>query len=190
MKSARKSKPGFTLIELLLVVVIISILSGVVISIINVSGVRNRAEDAQRIADLKKIQAALESYFSDNRQYPSTAGNWINLGTPDNVVETALSGTGGNPVYLSVLPSDPDPEVSLAASPCEPVAPRYNYVSDGYYYFMTAIMDLETTNEGAECSALSSFTLNASGTRQPVSFDTTCSAGFQTQEVCYGVRNP
>ena len=56
-------KKGFTLVELLIVVAIIGILSTLLMA--NFIGVRQRARDAQRKADLRQIQSALELYRSD-----------------------------------------------------------------------------------------------------------------------------
>ena len=81
---------GFTLIELLIVVALIAILSGIVIKVVDVGGVRSKSRDSQRISDLRKIQLALELYFADMRVYPTT-GNLDDL----------ESG------YLNNLPQDP-----------------------------------------------------------------------------------
>ncbi|MBI2644960.1 prepilin-type N-terminal cleavage/methylation domain-containing protein [Candidatus Uhrbacteria bacterium] len=61
---------GFTLVELLVAIGIIGILSS--IAVVSVSNVRAKARDAKRIADVKQIQTALESYFNDQNAYPAT----------------------------------------------------------------------------------------------------------------------
>lgn len=69
----KKRNLGFTLIELLVVISIIGVLATLVIS--NVSGVRERARDAERKSDLKAIQQALEMYKHNQSKpvYPPTA---------------------------------------------------------------------------------------------------------------------
>jgi prepilin-type N-terminal cleavage/methylation domain-containing protein len=86
------NKKGFTLVELLIVIIVISILSGVVISVVNVSGMRARARDSQRKADLSKIASALELFYTDNRSYPPTAGGgWINAGISSSSLSYCVS---------------------------------------------------------------------------------------------------
>src|SRR5690348_7093470 len=64
---------GFTLVELLIVIAIIGILSTLLMT--NFIGVRQRARDAQRKADVRQIQSALELYRADNGSYPAAAGS-------------------------------------------------------------------------------------------------------------------
>jgi len=79
----------FTLIELLVVIAIIGILASIVLVALNSS--RAKGRDARRIADIRTIQLALETYYSDNNHYP-----------------LSIYGNGGlSPTYLPVVPSDP-----------------------------------------------------------------------------------
>jgi len=127
---------AFTLIELLLVVVIIAIMSGIVLSAVNVRGLKQKARDAQRIADLKRVQTALELYFADNRVYPTSGGENFVDGTCDSVC-TALEGG-----YISRLPSDP-----LETNP------PYRYISlDGNSYELITKMEIYTTAEDSPCT--------------------------------------
>lgn len=86
---------GFTLIELLVVISIIGILSGLILT--NFMGARQRARDAQRKANLREIQNALELYKGNQTppSYPATSG-W----------RTALS--SGTTVYMKTVPNDPN----------------------------------------------------------------------------------
>lgn len=90
---------GFTLIELLIVIAIIGILSALLMA--NFIGVRQRARDAQRKADLRQIQSALEIYRSD-----SATGNY-----PDQslvVCGQSLDNGATTPtVYMKKIPCDP-----------------------------------------------------------------------------------
>jgi len=168
-----KNQRGFTLIELLVVVVVISALSGVVISIINSGGFRDKARDAQRIADLKQTQTALELYFSDFRAYPlsTSGGGWILL-TGSDAVSGALS-----PIYINEVPIDPQSSGTNAGPCSSPTIFRYNYRSDGTYYILTAIMAVATSNDHNLCEDLNNW-------------NSSCGGGFATQDVCYGVENP
>src|SRR5438045_4975974 len=84
---------GFTLIELLIVIVIIGVLSTLVTA--NLIGVRQRARDGQRKADLRQLQSALELYRSDNGSYPASLPA---CGSPLNL---------GSSVYMQKIPCDP-----------------------------------------------------------------------------------
>jgi len=65
---------GFTLIELLVVVALLGILTGVVLLVLNPSGLKDKSEDGRRKSDLGLIQTSIELYYSQNRDFPDTAG--------------------------------------------------------------------------------------------------------------------
>jgi prepilin-type N-terminal cleavage/methylation domain-containing protein len=158
---------GFTLIELLVVVSVIGVLSGVVISLINSGGFRDKANDAGKIANLKQIQTSLELYFADSRAYPISA-SWIEVTGSDALLSDVLV-----PTYINSMPVDTNAGQS---NPCgNQDAPRYNYVSDGNDYALTAVMALPSSVEGHECSILNSWGSLGCG-------------GELTN--CYGVENP
>jgi len=99
-----KLMKGFTLIELLMVIAIIGILAGILFA--NFIGVRQRARDSQRKADLNQIQSALEFYRSDVGSYLST-----NPGTRtiSSTCPTNASLTSGSTTYMQKIPCDPSP---------------------------------------------------------------------------------
>lgn len=92
---------GFTLIELMVVVVIITILTGIVMS--NLTDSKKKARDAKRIADLAQIQLAEELFFDRCNSYtPNIDSNSLTYACPTNP-----NVVFGN--YLSKIPSDPLP---------------------------------------------------------------------------------
>lgn len=107
------NKEGFTLIELLVVIAIIGLLS--TLSILALNTARARARDTKRVADVKQIQTALEMYYNEFGQYPTSSA----------IVVGASIGTGTN-VYLKAIPKPPTPTDSDVCS----VAPLvYTYAS-------------------------------------------------------------
>ena len=66
----RKNNKGFTLLEIIIVVAIISVLA--VILLPRLARVRQPANDAKRINDLRTIQGFLELYYQKYRFYPAS----------------------------------------------------------------------------------------------------------------------
>jgi general secretion pathway protein G len=154
---SRKDK-GFTLIELLIVISLIGILSGILVSVINYAGVRAKMRDNTRISDLRLIQNALEQYFVDYRHYPVHSGSWFN-------VTATLTADLVTPNYIKALPTDPQSGDYV-----------YKSSTSGSYYVLAGLMEVSTSNDGHECSALNS--ASALGT-----------PGFGA-DLCYGVESP
>jgi general secretion pathway protein G len=100
-----KRDRGFTLIELLIVIAIVGVLSALLMA--NFIGVRQRARDSQRKADVRQIQSALELYRSDNSSYPSAS----NLNNCSSGCTGSSSCFGNSPtcntIYLNRVPVDP-----------------------------------------------------------------------------------
>ena len=65
----KRSNKGFTLIELMVVMAIIGVLA--VMLVPQLSGAQERARDSGRIAAIQNITAVLETYFSDEGEYPN-----------------------------------------------------------------------------------------------------------------------
>jgi general secretion pathway protein G len=88
---------GFTLIELLVVIMIIGILASFLMA--NYVGIRERARDAKRKADLRQLQTAFELYRSadPNGNYPQSLPACSN----------PLKDSGGIVTYMMNVPCDP-----------------------------------------------------------------------------------
>lgn len=166
--SYSSKKNGFTLIELLIVIMIIAVLAGLIMSVINSGGIRGKSRDSQRIADLKKIQTALELYFVDNRSYPISG--WEIVDGASGTLVTSVS-----PDYISDVPADPE-HTSGNTTPCAgPDSYRYNYWSDGLDYVLTANMEVETSIGDQSCESLNNWDGGWCGS---------------VATNCYGVENP
>lgn len=104
----RKSTSGFTIVELLIVIVVIAILAS--ISIVAYSGIQARARDSQRRNDVSEIVKALELYYADNGQYPTSSGagsTTINSSWSTTADASWQSLSNALKTYLNKLPTDP-----------------------------------------------------------------------------------
>lgn len=90
-----KEEKGLTLVELLVVVAVLLVL--VAIAIPNFLDARKRSTLSTSKGNLKSISTAIESYATDNDQYPvQTAAGDV----------TGISGSI-NPTYIRPIPEDP-----------------------------------------------------------------------------------
>ena len=133
MKSQPPSK-GFTIVELLIVIVVIAILAA--ITIVAYNGIQARARDAQRQQDVQTITKALELYYTDNGQYPTSACA-SSCPTPKKINSAWSTTSDGTwsileaqlvPKYLSSLPKDP--LASTTTSPAINLGYNYDYVTN------------------------------------------------------------
>ena len=133
LKSSFKSGAGFTLIELLIVIVIIGVLATILLA--NFIGVRQRSRDAQRKADLRQIQSAIELYKADRGVYPP-ALYFTDCPTSSSLI-------GGTVTYMQKIPCNPLPptaSIILGAT----VGNYYYFLSGNTYNLITCI---ENTND-------------------------------------------
>ncbi len=173
-------KKGFSFIELIVSVSVLGILVGVVLMVMNPNQLRAKARDGRRINDLKLIQSGLEQYISSggNTVYPifpaggCVAGTW---GLAEDCLSTALSD------FIGTFPRDP---LTLAKgtgnSACTAggQANRYNFVSSGSTYILTAVLETSIPTNATPCSFLTNWS----------SFSASC--GGTPLAGCIGVQNP
>lgn len=98
-----KNRLGFTMVELLVVIAVVGILA-TVISRVAIGNNLAKSRDTKRLADLESIRAALELYYSDNKQYPLREDEGVGGGwevSSDSDWLTALS------PYMATRPVDP-----------------------------------------------------------------------------------
>ncbi|MBU1088398.1 type II secretion system GspH family protein [Patescibacteria group bacterium] len=98
MKSYKK---GFTLIELLVVMAIMSILTIVAVS--QFQNAKKKARDTKRRADLSAVSKALQMFYADYGEFPSTNPS---VGVPEFDIGAIWGGSfqDGNHVYMKVMP--------------------------------------------------------------------------------------
>jgi prepilin-type N-terminal cleavage/methylation domain-containing protein len=105
MKDLIFGRKGFTLIELLLVIVIISILAGVLITLINPAKQQNRANDATTKSGMNKVVLSVGGFLSSYGYLPNDVQMVGSLNT--NVSEYGSSCDGSDDTCLfSISSSD------------------------------------------------------------------------------------
>lgn len=140
----KKLSKGFTLIELLIVMAILGILAGLLLT--NLQGMRSRARDARRKADLDAIGKALRLYSNNASVYPTSDASYRIEGCGTYVTPTvcdwgtAFSVTigGKETVFMGRLPTDPSTSTASTIT--------YYYRSDDPNQFLIAA-DLEIASD-------------------------------------------
>ena len=97
----KRNEEGLTLIELMVVVVILGIISAVAIPAI--SSAINSAKVSTTESDLATLQQALQRYYIDNNQYPTTLSSLTaaSVGGPYMDVTFPEKDAWSNPIYYA-----------------------------------------------------------------------------------------
>ena len=103
-RSARRLERGFTLIELLIVLTLITVLSTIGMAQYQRSVVY--AREATLKEDLFRMRDAIDQYYADKNQYPSTLDALVSEGYMRKVPEDPF--TKSNSTWQTV-PAEPDP---------------------------------------------------------------------------------
>ncbi len=133
-------KRGFTLIELLVVIAIIGILASIVL--VSLDGARKKGRDARRIADIKSIQLALETYYNDNLKYPLTL--------------TSIA-----PTYVPTVPTDPTTGVGYSYSAFNSGGTSNCTASPATIYHLGAVLEVPANDGTGNFSQDADTPLNA-----------------------------
>jgi prepilin-type N-terminal cleavage/methylation domain-containing protein len=101
-----KKRGGFTLVELVVVIVAISVLAG--LAVIGITRYQADTRDAQRSANVSTISNALETYFTQNGNYPSCAAitadaNILTTATLKGLDKKALTVPGSDSTESNVI---------------------------------------------------------------------------------------
>ncbi len=135
---------GFTLIELVISIAVLSILTGLVLAILDPFSQFQKANDAKRKEDLVQVQRAMEQYYQDFGQYPKNSGPLI-VDFKGNLLSW---GSSWQP-YINVLPKDPKPSNTYV----------YYVSADHQSYWLYASLernsDPQACNKGSACASLS-----------------------------------
>ena len=101
-KAMRRFTSGFTLVELMVSITIMGILAAIVYA--NVGAASPKARNAERQADLRYLQSAIEQYKQKKGEYPAmgyTTGDGISSEADGPAYIVGLA-----PEFISVLPKD------------------------------------------------------------------------------------
>lgn len=98
-----QSKKGFTLIELLVVIAIIALIASAIFYLLSTG--RAKGRDAKRIADLKQLDTAIQTYITDNGHAP-----YLNSDACTNNPSACVSSTSNSPVkFVKTAKASPCP---------------------------------------------------------------------------------
>jgi len=123
-----KSKNGFTIIELMIVVSLISLLSGIVLSVVNSGKQQKRAQDATNLSSLTKLASAIESYYYGEGQYPAKSTSDPNGNPLNNSANTSLN------QYIKTWPGTTFYYITDGSSPPSKFDVYVQKLVDGRYY--------------------------------------------------------
>lgn len=146
---------GMSKIEVLVVLLVMGVMG--LVAGLAVSTARERTRDATRLAHVRELQDALESYFTDHGAYPINAeatplGQSVTLCLSDDGFACTIA---PDDAYLDRVPAPPTAGLKGRSS-CGDVDNAYCYTSDGEGY--TLQFELEAKNryldlqKGANCA--------------------------------------
>lgn len=139
-KNKIKLQKGFTLIELLVVISIIALLASIIL--VALSGIRAKARDTKRAADMEQIYKALNLFYDQYGCLPITTGSTCagaggysesNSGGWDYSSQGGFMTFLQTAGYLSKTPVDPINNMTGDAGPVGTYAYRYYCYTTGLH---------------------------------------------------------
>jgi general secretion pathway protein G len=106
----KKSERGFTLIELMVVAAILIVLAG--LALVQYRNSVIRAREAVLSEDLFRMRDAIDQYYADKMQYPSTLDALVSDGYLRKVPDDPFTMSSST---WQTVPSEPDPNTPKAA---------------------------------------------------------------------------
>ncbi|HEY7290551.1 MAG TPA: prepilin-type N-terminal cleavage/methylation domain-containing protein [Vicinamibacterales bacterium] len=100
----RRSPSGFTIIELIIVVTLISVLAGIAMAQYQRSVVY--AREATLKEDLFRMRDAIDQYYADKNQYPTTLDALVSEGYLRRIPEDPFTKSTST---WTTVPAEPDP---------------------------------------------------------------------------------
>lgn len=159
---------GFSLIELLVAIGIVGLISG--IGLASTATIQKNARDAQRQADLRVIQSAIQQYYADNNHYPDDLNGPLTNGTSITnctgkvgcsvVTKTYLTTTPRDPVVGTTTPYCYRSQVANVTNQADPKYGNCGGGSSGQCHFYQLCANLENppgAAVGCSCSGSATF---------------------------------
>ncbi len=106
----KKSERGFTLIELMVVAAILIVLAG--LALVQYRNSVIRARESVLKEDLFRMRDAIDQYYADKMQYPSTLDTLVSDGYMRKVPDDPFTMSAST---WQTVPSEPDPNNPNAA---------------------------------------------------------------------------
>ncbi len=165
--TAMQPHRGFTLVELMISIAIVAVMFGVIIN--SVFGVRRNGRDAQRQADLRTIQSALQNFYTDQNYFPNNAGSTTSTDISTLSSITNCTGAPTSPActisttYLSPLPADPlssvsykyKPKLDASSGSAGTTCNTSSNTNSCHYYILCAVLENpspQNSTQYAECN--------------------------------------
>lgn len=101
----------------------------------NFIGVRQRARDAQRKADLRQIQGAIELYKADQGVYPQYP-----------LYQNSTGNCSSNTNSLTYLQTGAPIVTYMQKIPCDPLPPSTGFLGSNYGYYLYSFNGINTYN--------------------------------------------
>ena len=107
----RRAEQGWTLVELLIVISLITVLAGIALAGYRTAVTRSR--EAVMKEDLFRMRDAIDQYFADKSEYPSTLDALVSEGYLRHIPEDPLTGSASTWQTVLAEPDFDNPTASI-----------------------------------------------------------------------------